>query len=203
MRPTTARLTRIVSRSNSVVFAVAVAVVLTWTLIPPIPKIINLSADSWPPGHRILTVSDRTADPAWHSALAAAVSTWAQTGAGLRLVLVTQGGRCGHDLDTIEVCEEPQRLIADPEIAGRQGYVVPVVAAGGRLQSVDIVVCTDCPMDQDRRVIIATHELGHALGLPHNGSPFSVMFPSGGPFGPDPQDIQILLSKYPPAQGPV
>lgn len=191
------RVYRLLRGLNAIVFALALALILAAKLIPPIPVIDNLSADSWPIGHRHLTISDRTGDPAWHAAITQAVATWSQAGTDLRLTVVTQTGSCHQNLDTIEFCEQRQSQISNPEIPGREGFVAPVVDGNHHFHSVDVVVCSDCPVDQSRRVVIATHEMGHAIGLPHNGSPFSVMYPSGSTFGPDAQDLSILRSKYP------
>jgi hypothetical protein len=192
------RVYRLLRGLNTVVFALALALVLADKLIPPIPILDNLSADSWPGGHRHLIVSDRTGDPGWHAAITQAVATWSQVGTSLRLTTVIQRGPCRQAPDTIEICEQQQSGFSKQEIPGRQGFVDPIVDSDHHFHSVDVVVCSDCPIDQSRRVVIATHEIGHAIGLPHNGSPFSVMYPSGSTFGPDPQDVQILRSKYPP-----
>jgi predicted Zn-dependent protease len=178
-----------------VVLAALLAVFLGSRLIAPLPTINDPGLDHWAPGHRNLTVSDRTGDPAWHAAISDGVATWDGAGSALRLTLVTESGPCRQDLDTIEICARTQSKISTDEIPGEQGFVDPQAGHDHAFHSVDIVVCSDCPVDQPRRVIIATHELGHALGLPHNGSEFSIMYPTGGTFGPDAQDLQILRSK--------
>ena len=192
------RLARVLGGVNSIVFAGAFAIVLVSKLVPAIPVLDNLSADSWAIAHRNLIVSDRTGNPAWHAAIAQGVATWMGVGTDLRLTVVTQTGPCHQTRDTIEICEQSQNKISNPEIPGREGFIDPIVGRNHHFHSVDVVVCADCPVDQSRRVVIATHELGHAIGLPHNGSPFSVMYPTGSTFGPDAQDLQILRSKYPP-----
>lgn len=181
-------------------FVLALALILSWKLIPSAAAVDNFTLDSWPIGHRHLIVSDRTGDPAWHAAITQAVATWAQAGTDLRFTLVTQTGPCRQQSGMIEICKEPQKMLALPEIPGREGYVDPRVDSRHHFHSVDIIVCSDCGVDQARQAIIATHEIGHAIGLPHNGSAFSVMYPTGGPFGPDSQDLQILRSKYPVGQ---
>ncbi len=186
---------RILASAAVVVVAVAASLILASKLIPALPTINDPGLDHWAPGHRNLTVSDRTGDSDWHAAISQGVATWAGAGSDLALTMVTQTGPCRQDLDMIEICARSQTRIATREIPGEQGAVDPKANDRHEFGSVDIVVCSDCPVDQPRRVIIATHEIGHALGLPHNGSPFSVMFPEGGPFGPDAQDLEILRSK--------
>ena len=178
-----------------VVVAVAAGVVLGLKLGVPLAAINDPGADHWAPGHRQLTVSDRTGDAAWHAAISQGVATWVAAGSALRLTLVTQTGPCHQDLDTIEICERVQSQISKAEIPGEQGFVTPQTTHGNQFHSVTIVVCSDCAVDQPRRVVITTHELGHALGLPHNQDEFSVMYPLGGTFGPDPHDLALLRSK--------
>ena len=55
-----------------------------------------------------------------------------------------------------------------------------------------LLVCSDCEIDQDRMTVIATHELGHALGLAHSPDPDSVMYYLGGSTQPDARDYQVL-----------
>jgi predicted Zn-dependent protease len=55
-----------------------------------------------------------------------------------------------------------------------------------------LLVCSDCDLEQDRMVVIATHELGHAVGLAHSPDPDSVMYYLGGSPQPDARDYQIL-----------
>jgi predicted Zn-dependent protease len=186
---------KIVGGGILVVAAVAAALLLGAKLIPALPAINDPGMDYWAVGHRTLTVSDRTGDAAWHAAISQGIATWAGAGTELRLTLVTHTGPCRQVLDTIEVCARSQRQLTTAEIPGEEGTVEPRANHQHQFHSVVIIVCSDCPVDQPRRVIIATHELGHALGLPHNGSPFSVMYPTGGAFGPDTQDLQLLHSK--------
>ncbi|MHB1536388.1 MAG: hypothetical protein ACYC1D_17625, partial [Acidimicrobiales bacterium] len=135
------RLSRILAGINALVFAGALILILAPRLVPPLPTITNLAADSWAVGHRDLIVSDRTGDPAWHAAIVQGVATWSQAGTDLRLTVVTQSGPCRQALQTIEFCEQTQRMIANPEIPGREGFIAPIVGPHDHFHTVDVVVC--------------------------------------------------------------
>ena len=51
-----------------------------------------------------------------------------------------------------------------------------MVGESNDYRSAILLVCSDCNIDQDRMTVIATHELGHALGLAHSPDPESVMY---------------------------
>jgi len=193
-RPTEAA--RLLTAANTAVFLVSFVILLTSRLIPTLAIYDDGKLDHWASGHRDLTVSDRTGDPAWHTAIQEGVAAWAGAGADLRLTLVVQSGRCQQKRDTIEICGRSNAEISKQRIPGEEGFIDPRVGSDHHFHSVDIAVCSDCDIEQDRRVIIATHEIGHALGVTHSHHIFSVMSPSGGPDGPDAQDFELLRSKH-------
>ena len=158
--------------------------------------------DRWPPSHHDLTIVDRTGDAGWHTAIAAAKATWDLAGDDLRLTITAGTGACQQARDHIEICQEPLSAIAQHGLPGEEGLFQPKVAPGHEYRSAIILVCADCSADQDRQVVIATHEIGHAVGLAHNPDPGSVMSPWGGSPAPDARDYQILRSLEGPSGPP-
>lgn len=176
----------------AVLLSLAVFTVITSKNGTPIGIYDNGIGDHWVPGHRNLTIVDRTGDPGWHQALAAAVATWGAGGSALNLTLVTGVGACGQHRDRIEVCLATTREISGQGTAGEQGLFVPAVGRHNDYHSAVLLVCSDCEIDEDRATVIATHELGHALGLAHSPDPLSVMYYLGGSAQPDARDYQDL-----------
>jgi predicted Zn-dependent protease len=101
------------------------------------------------------------------------------------------------------VCQATTAVISRQGSAGEQGLFVPRVARNHEYRSAIVLVCSNCEIDQDRMTVIATHELGHALGLAHSLDPDSVMYYLGGSAHPDANDLQVLrrLEGIAPAQG--
>jgi predicted Zn-dependent protease len=148
--------------------------------------------DHWPADHRTLTIVDRTDDPNWHQAVLSAVATWEAGGSALHFVVETESGACQQTRDHIEYCQATTTQIDKQGSDGDQGLFVPDVGNNNEYRSAILLVCSDCNIDQNRQVIIATHELGHALGLAHSPDADSVMYFSGGSTQPDARDYQIL-----------
>lgn len=179
----------------TVLLAIGVFVLATARNGTPVGIYDNGIGDHWPLKERNLTVVDRTADPAWHQAIAAAVATWAAGGSALRLTLVSGDGPCAQRRDHIEYCQATTGAISREGSDGDQGLFVPHVGRSHQYRSSILLVCSDCGVDQDRMTIIATHELGHALGLAHSADLESVMYFSGGSAQPDARDYQILRQR--------
>ncbi|MDP9075344.1 MAG: matrixin family metalloprotease [Actinomycetota bacterium] len=194
------QLVRWLAQINVVTFCVAVFVALTFRMFAIGPLDFGIG-DRWPLHHHDLIIVDRTGDPDWHAAIVAAKATWDRAGDDLRLTITTDTGPCQQVRDHIEVCQEPLDGIAARGLAGEEGLFLPQASAR-QYRSAEILVCSDCALDQDRRVVIATHEIGHSIGLAHNPDPVSVMYPSGGSPDPDARDYQILRSLEGPPSPP-
>jgi hypothetical protein len=180
---------------NAVVLSIALFVVAT-SHGTPFPNLDFGIGDHWPANHRLLTVVDRTGDTGWHQAVVDAISTWDRGGSALTLTLTTGTGPCRQQRDHIEVCQETAERIAAQGSKGEQGLFVPAVGGHHEYRSAVLLVCSDCDgVDQDRQTVIATHELGHALGLTHNPNPESVMYFVGGSPDADARDYQILRAR--------
>lgn len=190
----------------AVLLSLSVFVVVTAKNGTPIGIYDDGIGDHWPVSHRDLTVVDRTSDSGWHQAVASAIATWAAGGSALHLALTAASGPCVQRRDQIQVCQATTGEISGQGSAGEQGLFEPKVGRSNDYRSAVLLVCSDCEIDQDRMTVIATHELGHALGLSHSPDPLSVMYYLGGSTQPDArdyQDLRLLEGTAPasPAQG--
>jgi Matrixin len=176
----------------SILLAIGVFAVVTARNGTPIGIYDSGIGDHWAAADRNLTIVDRSGDPAWHHAILAAVATWTAGGSALRLTLTTAAGPCAQQRDHIEYCQATSGAIDKQGSDGDQGLFVPEDERGHRYKSAILLVCSDCDIDATRMTIIATHELGHALGLAHSPDPGSVMYFSGGSTQPDARDYQTL-----------
>lgn len=194
MTPMTAerQLPGVLAAIIAIFLSLGIFIVLTARNGTPIGIYDNGIGDHWPAGHRTLTVVDRTGDAGWHQAVVAAVSTWEAGGSALRFVVTTGSGPCKQQRDHIEVCQASTDEIATAGLQGEQGLFQPEVAKGHQYSSSTLLVCSDCDIDQYRMTVIATHELGHSIGLAHSADPDSVMYFLGGSDQPDARDYQIL-----------
>ena len=180
-----ARLAAVVRLANAVVFAVALAVALV--------RIVPAMADErpfghWPSGRRDLVVVDRTGDPAWHQATRHAVQVWNGAGADLHLTWEqgSKAARCEHDGPRISVCTVSEERLDG--VVQFQGLADQATDDDGHAAGAFLEVCDDCELNDVLRRVVATHELGHALGLPHNDRIGSVVYPIGGTDQPDAED---------------
>lgn len=170
-----ARLAAIVRLANILVLAVALAMVPT-RLLPAGATETTIS--HWPTGQRDLVIVDHTGEAAWEAVTRTAVAQWNSAGADLRLTWEAGDGSCDEQGARIAFC-----LVDGDDLEGfveYQGVMTPSTADDGHASGAVVEACGDCGLSAILRQLVATHEIGHAIGLPHNERFGSVMFPNGG-----------------------
>lgn len=192
-----ARLLALVRLANIVLFSVGVAVALVDYVSPA--DLLHPKLTSWPVAERHLEVVDNTGDPVWRQAIIAAAQSWDQVGAGIHLSSGSSTGPCRYDGARIEVCEVPFAVLSGTtDVPNIQGFTKTTHDGDDHIRGAVVEICGDCDVTPARMVVVATHEIGHALGLVHTLDPTSIMFPTGGAERPGPADAAVLRKLYPP-----
>lgn len=191
---------RLVRFVNSLLFASALALMLDQSMAAAFERFEQIP--HWHSEERSLVVVDKTGDRAWNEATRKAVDAWnrAAPGTGLRLTWSKGGaGPCTPDGTRIEICQDPFQTLGDDMHDDREG-LADLRLGGDRTQAhiggTAISVCSNCRLDPPRRQVVATHELGHSLGMEHTSRVRSVMYPTGGPAQPDAEDAAVLRRLY-------
>ncbi len=197
--PETASLFRALRLANAVLFATALALVLDHSMAAALSR-FDL-APHWASAERRLVVEDRTGDPAWQEATRHGVDAWnrAAAGTGLQLTWRVGTGPCEPAGTVIPVCESRTRELGGTGGVAREG-VARLELGPDKTQAHNeggvILVCGDCQLAPSRRRVVATHEIGHVLGMVHSVRLASVMYHAGGPDAPDARDVENLRELY-------
>lgn len=190
---------RYVRFANTLLFASALALMFDQSMAAAFDRFEQVP--HWRSEDRALVVVDKTGDRAWNEATRHAVEAWNRSaaGTGIRLTWSKGSGKCEPDGNRIDICQDPYQTLGDDMHDDREG-LADLRLGGDRSQAhiggTTVSVCSNCRLEALRRRVVATHELGHSLGMDHDPRITSVMYPTGGSDRPDPGDTAALRQLY-------
>lgn len=200
--PDTTFLARHLRLVNAVLFALAVGLAFDHSVAEALSRYTE--PVHWSSQDSEIVVADHTGDPEWHAATQHAVAVWndARPRFAPRLRWAASEGPCLRDGARVGVCQAPHDSLGMEGLLGRQGVASLDIGERGHSKGGVVLVCSDCRLDAARRRVVATHELGHVLGLGHSRRSSSVMYHTGGADVPDASDRAELGRLYSHQEGP-